>query len=162
MGKTQVVIVNEKDEIIGYKGRESVAKEDIYRVAGLWIENSRGEVFLTKRVFSKKNDPGKWSPAVSGTVEEGETYDSNIYKEAEEEIGLKDCELQKGEKRRITGEHNFFVQWYFAKLDKKIEDFKLDKGEVEEAWWFSKEEVEKMIEQNPEKLVEGLKRIPRL
>ena len=32
--------------------------------------------------------PEVWGPAVSGTNEEGETYDSNIIKEAQEEIGL--------------------------------------------------------------------------
>ncbi len=29
-----------------------------------------------------------WGSAVAGTVEKGEDYESNIYKETEEEIGL--------------------------------------------------------------------------
>jgi isopentenyldiphosphate isomerase len=162
MDKSQVIIVDEKDEIIGYKDRESVVKEDIYRVTGLWVENSQGKILLVQRAFSMRNSPGKWGPAVAGTVEKGETYDNNIVKEAEEEIGLKDCSLQKGEKRRITGEHNFFVQWYFTKLDRLVEDFQVDKREVEDLKWFSREEVERMMKETPEKVVEGLKKIPRL
>lgn len=162
MNTEQVVIVNEKDEVIGYKNREDTDKNDIFRVTGLWIENSQGEILLAQRVFSEKNDPGKWGPAVSGTVEKGETYDSNILKEAKEEIGLVNCELQKGEKRRVNGDNKFFVQWFFAKVDKNAEDFKLDKREVEEIRWFSKEELEIMIKKTPEKLVKGLKRIPKL
>jgi isopentenyldiphosphate isomerase len=162
MDKSQVIVVNEKDEIIGHKNRNGIDENNIYRVTGLWVENSQGEILLTRRAFSKKTDLGKWGPAVSGTVEKGETYDSNMLKEAEEEIGLKHFSLQKGEKKRVSGDNEFFVQWYFAKLDRKIEDFKINKEEIVEARWFSREEVEKMIKENPEKMVKGLKRIPRL
>ena len=45
-------------------------------VATPFIENP---IFL--RSFTKSHDPGKWGPAVAGTVEEGETY--NFLKEGQ-------------------------------------------------------------------------------
>lgn len=161
MGKVQI-IVDENDKIIGFKDRDKTTKDDIYRVTGLWLENSRGEILLAQRAFSKKNGPGKWGPAVSGTVEKGETYDRNILKEAEEEIGLKNIEFQKGEKMRATGNHNYFAQWYFAKLDRDAKDFKINKEEVEQVRWFTKDELEKKIQESPEKVVSGLQQMTNL
>lgn len=105
----KIPIVNESDEVIAYKERESIAVEDIYRVSALWVKNSKGESLLAQRAFTKKHSPGKWEPAVAGTVEEGEDYDSNIIKEIEEELGLKDIKIFKAKKIRRTGLHNFFV-----------------------------------------------------
>src|SRR3989338_6686941 len=86
--KQQIPIVNDRDVGIGYKFREEITKEDIYRVSALWVTNSQVMILLAKRALTKKNSPGEWGPAVSGTVDKGETYEGNIYREAEEELGL--------------------------------------------------------------------------
>ena len=112
MTKPRIIIVNDQDEIMGHKERGTLVSEDIYRVAGLWVTNSNGNILLAQRQLGKRNDPGKWGPAVAGTVDEGETYESNIIKEAEEEIGLEDISPTKSKKRRYTGEHNYFCQWF--------------------------------------------------
>lgn len=151
------IIVNENDEIIGYKNRNEIVSNDIYRATGLWIENSAGEVLLAQRSFLKKNEPGKWGPAVSGTVEKGETYESNIVKEAFEEIGLTGYKFRKAEKMRIFGKHNYFAQWFFVKLDREIEDFVLEKGAFEQIKWFGRVELKSALEATPENFVAGLK-----
>jgi len=84
----EIPIVKNNDEIIKYKKRSEILENDIYRVSSLWITNSSGEVLLAKRAKIKKNHPGVWGPAVSGTVEKDETYYENILKETNEEIGL--------------------------------------------------------------------------
>ena len=91
----KIIIVDEDDNIIGSKERNSIVSGDIYRVSALLIENSKGEILLAQRALTKKHDPGKWGPPVAGTVEEGETYESNIVKEAEEELGLKNIQIIK-------------------------------------------------------------------
>ncbi len=48
----------------------------------MWLRNSLGQSLLAKRSASKELDPSKWGPAVAGTIEAGQTYESNIYKEA--------------------------------------------------------------------------------
>lgn len=78
----KIPVVNEQDEIIDYKDRSVLDPRDLCHVTGLWVTDSDGNILLAQRSFKKKHDPGIWGPAVSGTVEEGETYESNIIKEA--------------------------------------------------------------------------------
>ncbi|HSX32637.1 MAG TPA: hypothetical protein VLF43_05225 [Candidatus Saccharimonadales bacterium] len=53
-----LVIVDEGDEVIGHKNRDSFAPEDIYRVARLIIVNSHNQVLMAQRALIKKKDPG--------------------------------------------------------------------------------------------------------
>jgi isopentenyldiphosphate isomerase len=123
MSKPRVIIVNDQDEIIGYKERGTVQLEDIYRVSALWVTNSQGDILLAQRSFNKKHHPGGWGPAVAGTVDEDESYEENIIKEATEEVGLKDIKPQKSKKVRVTlatGDHNHFTQWFTLVVDKPL------------------------------------------
>jgi isopentenyl-diphosphate Delta-isomerase len=154
----KIPIVDENDEIVTHKERENLDyKKDIYRVASLWINNSKGEILLARRAFTKKHSPGKWGPAVAGTVEEGETYESNIIKEAEEEIGLKNIAPQKGKKERISTKYNYFAQRFHLNLDKPIEEFKPSEREVAEMKWFSKEELKILLDNSPEEIIDAIR-----
>ncbi len=157
MAKAKIVIVNENDEIIGYKERGTLNQSDIYRVSALWIQNSKGEVLLAQRSFNKKNNPGKWGPAVAGTNDEGESYESNIIKEAEEEIGLKNNHFQKSFHNKKNGKHKHFTQWFFALVDKNINEFTIQQEEVEKIKWFKKEELLKEINNFPDKFLKSIK-----
>ena len=129
----KIQIVNANDELIGVKERSEIDfQNDIYRVSALWVTNSKGETLLAKRAAIKRNDPNKWGPAVAGTIDEGETYDENIYKEADEEIGLMGVEFTKIKKTRITYPRNYFCQWYSVTLDRDPNSFKLQDEELAE------------------------------
>jgi isopentenyldiphosphate isomerase len=154
----KIIIVDDKDNIIGIKERESITKMDIYRVSVLWIVNSKDEILLARRSLNKTNSPGKWGPAVAGTVEESETYDSNIIKETEEEIGLKNIKPQKGLKIKMATKYNYFCQWYFIKIDRNLDEFKLQEDEVEEIKWFSKEELLREMEEDQDEFIQSVKR----
>jgi isopentenyldiphosphate isomerase len=145
MSDKEIIIVNDKDEIIGYKDRKLVRDDEICRVTGLWLENDKGEILLAQRALDKRYGPGKWGPACSGTVEEGETYDENIYKEAREEIGLEGIKFKQGPKKLVQQSHFYFAKWYFAKVNKKIEEFKIDKKEVEAIRWISLDNLKKEV-----------------
>ena len=147
------IIVNEKDEVIGSKKREDITSSDIYRVSALWLTNNTGEVLIVQRAFTKKHDPGLWGPAVSGTVEEGQTYDSNIVKETEEELGLTELSITKGPKILRTGKHTRFCQWYFAHTDKKITDLTLHTEEVIAARWISPALLLAEVREHPERFI---------
>jgi isopentenyldiphosphate isomerase len=149
MGKkmTKIIIVDKEDKVIGSKERGTLDYEkDIYRVAALWVTNSKNEVLLAKRALTKKHNPGKWGPAVAGTVDEGETYDLNIVKEAREELGLKDINPEKWIKNNTVGKQRYqhFTQWYRLKLDKSLDYFKLQEEEVKEIKWFNKDELKEL------------------
>lgn len=148
--KRRVTIVNEQDEIIDYKQRRDVAQQDIYRVSALWLTNPRGDILLAQRSLAKKHHPGLWGPAVAGTVEEGETYDENIVKEAEEEIGLTGIHPVASKKERVTGGHNHFTQWYTLTVDKTADEFAVQPEEVAQVKWFTRAELEQELRGHPE------------
>lgn len=139
--KQDVIIVNEQDAIIWYKQRWTINKEDIYRVSALLVKNMKWEFLLAQRSLSKNNNPWEWSFSVAGTIEQWETYDSNIIKEIEEEIWIYDLKYKKAFKKRIYWKHNFFCQFYISILDKPIEDFKIQEEELEDIRWFSENEI---------------------
>ncbi|MDP3964048.1 MAG: NUDIX domain-containing protein [bacterium] len=152
----RIIIVDADDQIIGHKERHLIQPEDKYRVSALWITNSRGDILLAKRSQQKERHPGKWGPAVAGTVEEGESYDDNIKKETEEELGVTSVTLTRGPKTETLGPHNHFTRWYFLTLDRSIEDFKIEKNEVEEIRWVPKDELMRDIKVNPGRYLDSI------
>lgn len=157
--KPPITIVDEQDNIIGYKDREiGLGPNDIYRVSALWITNSKGEVLLARRAYNKSHDPGKWGPAVAGTVEQGETYESNILKEAYEELGLTGIKFEVGPKKyRVTSKYSYFGQWYYLKIDKPINEFKIQEDEVAEIRYFSKEDLKREVAEKPDEFLNSIK-----
>lgn len=152
----RTVIVNDQDEIIGYKAFGTLSQADIYRVAALWVTNSQGDILLAQRQLGKRHDPGKWGPAVAGTVEEDETYEDNIIKEAAEEIGLLDIHPLPGPKRRTKDPYNYFTQWYRLTVDTPTADFVLQEEEVKAVRWMSPARLKQDLADHPERYIKGL------
>jgi isopentenyldiphosphate isomerase len=148
----KIPIVNEQDEIIKIIDANERQKGDIGRVSALWITNENGGILLAQRAFRKLRDPGRWGAGVAGTLEEGETYEQNVIKEAEEEIGLKNFTLKFERKVRRSSSHEYFAQWFSAVVKKEYPFIKQD-HEVEQIKWFSKGEILKMFKENPELFV---------
>lgn len=148
-----IPIVNEADEVIGSKERVALGPDDIYRVAALWVTNPDGDILLTQNAASKAKYPGKWAAAVAGTVEGDEDYDTNIVKEAKEEIGL-DIPIEKlqlGPKFRFKNEKsNHFAQNFFYVFEGSVGDLVVDPGEVAQLQWFSREKLKDMLAASPE------------
>lgn len=150
----QIPIVDENDNIIGYKEREDRNPKDIFRITAIWITDENGNMLLQQRKLNKKINPGKWGPAASGTIEKGETYDSNAYKEMEEEIGVSGVELSKLEKVfREPNSGRKFVQLYSCKIPSNYH-LMAQEEEVEQLKWFSKEELLDMYSRKPEEFVD--------
>jgi len=157
MKKEKIIIVNESDEIINYKYRKILDNsEDIYRCSALWITNSDNKILLAKRSLNKEHNPGKWGPAVAGTNDQGETYEQNMVKEAKEEIGLDNLNLIECPKLREKGKYNHFTQWFIANVDKNINEFKIQKEEVDQIKWFEKQELLEEIKKNPTNFLNGM------
>jgi isopentenyldiphosphate isomerase len=148
-----IPIVNEQDEIIGHKERADILPNDIYRATSLWITNSKGDILLAQRSLHKKTSPGRWGPAVAGTVEEGEEYENNIIKEAQEEIGITGLSFKLGPKIRIHGPGEYFDQWFTGCIDWDVEKFRIDKNEVGQLKWLTEKDLRTEFKNNPEILV---------
>jgi len=156
----KIIIVDEDDQIIGHKNRDEITSGDIYRSSSLWIINRQGEILLAQRALSKDHGPGMWGPAVEGTIERGETYESNMIKETGEELGLLNVKPIEKDKIRVAGKWNHFCQRFLLVLDRNAKDFAIDKAEVEQVRWFSKEELSAKMKENPRMFVASMEPFP--
>ncbi len=147
-----IPVVNKKDEIIEYRERDLVTKNDIYRISALWLANSGEEFLLAQRSFDKKHNPGKWGPAVAGTVAKDEDYLTNIVRETKEEIGidLQKYEFEKTDKILTGAEWKFFCQWYILRADISLNEFVFPKDEVAQLKWVKKKDFERDLAKCPE------------
>lgn len=152
----KIPIVDENDNLIEYRKRDNLDTDAIYRVSSLWITDTDGKILLARRAFDKSHDPGKWGPAVAGTVEEEETYVENIVKEAEEELGLKDIHPVVGIKKRRKSKWNYFVQEFLLTLPAGFNDFKIATNEVAEVKWFTDIELRRKLKKNPDDFLNGI------
>ncbi len=148
---TKVIVVDENDKVIGSKERNDRSQKDIIRVSGLLVYNSENAILIARRSLNKVNDPGKWGPAVAGTVEEGETYISNIVKEAQEEIGLivnvQGLKIERHSYQETN--HKYFSTLFSVVVDRSIPDFVIQKEEVEEIRWIPIQELVKWFDAVP-------------
>lgn len=156
MKASKIIIVDENDRVIGSKERSRITQADTYRATGLWVTDSKGRILLAQRGLNKSHHPGKWGPAVSGTVEEDETYEENVLKEAKEELGLDNINVIEEQKKRRKGKYNYFAQWFSVVLDIDISEIKIQKEEVEQVKWFTKEELNKQVNKHPENFLKGV------
>jgi isopentenyl-diphosphate delta-isomerase len=156
--KNLIVIVDAEDNILGYKNREEINNEkDIYRVSALWVTDKDGNILLAQRALTKKHHPGLFGPAVAGTVEQGETYEYNIQKEAEEELGLEDLDINKIKTEFNDGKYKHFTRWFKSKIDRDTQ-MSLREDEIASVRWFDPQELKRLLEDQPELFLESLKK----
>jgi isopentenyldiphosphate isomerase len=148
-----VPLVNEFDEVIGFKQRDEITPTDINRATGLWITNSKKEILLARRSLTKRFSPNRWGPAAAGTLEKDESYLENIIKEMQEELGLGNITPLPVKKLLMSGYHPHFTQWFSCVIDKPCNSFTIQTEEVSEIRWFTPEEVLKMLKDQPELFV---------
>ncbi len=150
--KAKVVIVDEGDNIIGHKLYDDINfPSEIYRVSRLWVTDREENVLLQKRSDNLNVFPGRWGCAAAGTNDEGETYETNIIKEAKEEIGLSIVHPMVLHKRleRYTGERNVFCTYFIYKLDTVTPEVVFDNDEVSKIKWFSPDELKEFVRTSP-------------
>jgi len=156
--ETQVIIVDKDNNIIGHKSRSELTSEDIYRVSAVRITDENGKILLGQRALTKKKNPWKRWSSVAWTLELGETYESNIIKEIEEEIGIKmtldQLQAQPIEYREWSWWKNkYFGQWFVWIYDWEKSLLKKQDEEVEALKRFTKEELQQELENTPEKFL---------
>ena len=85
-------IVDEEGNTIG-EALRSVCHDGksllLHPVVHLHVFNSSGELFLQKRSLAKDILPGKWDTSVGGHISPGESVTDALYREASEELGMK-------------------------------------------------------------------------
>ena len=135
-------IVNTEGEVVGSATREECHAGTflLHPVVHLHIFNSAGELYLQKRVMTKKIQPGKWDTAVGGHVDYGEQIEDALVRETREELGVRDFTpefLMRYEFRSQVEAELVYI--YKCVYDG---DFNLDPSEVDEGRFWSLDEIQ--------------------
>jgi len=158
MSDELIDIVDENNKIIEKQLKSKAHKEGLlHRVAHVWIYNSKGEILLQLRAKNKPLFPNVWDVSAAGHITAGEEVIISALREIKEEIGLqlKEKDLDYGYIIRTSSSgENFqneeFAYTYFYKFDGDVFKLKLQEEEVQQVKFFSFEEIENMLNNNPE------------
>ena len=149
-----VDILDEKGNLIGEVKlkREAHAKGLWHRASHIWIYNSKGEILLQLRSKNKSLYPNLWDVSAAGHVSAGQSYDEAAVRELFEELGVKAAisELKNIENRKLDiklgATHNReFIQVYLLKLNKNINNLKVQKEEIEQVKFMPLDKFESEI-----------------
>lgn len=108
-----------------------------------YIYNSKGDFLIQKRVDTKTFLPGGWDIHM-GHVMAGETSKSAIIREIHEELGVKVDEVTFL-KRIVWEKYNHFIDIYVLCKDVDLSDLTLQKSEVADVKYISKDEMLELI-----------------
>lgn len=158
----KIVIVDKNDNVIGSAEKLDVLQKGlIRRIVRIFLFNSKGELFLQWRSKKMETYPETWDQSAGGHVDEGETYLQAAKRETSEELGIHvenfeeigKCYLEDDYKGRKIKE---FSMVYKIVYDG---DISIDNDEVAKGMWFSLEEVDRLVDESPEKFPDAFIRI---
>ncbi|MCB0699184.1 MAG: isopentenyl-diphosphate Delta-isomerase [Chitinophagaceae bacterium] len=90
-----VIIVNEKDEWLGYVEKMQAHKEGLlHRAFSVFVMNNNNEILLQRRALDKYHSGGLWSNTCCSHPWVGESTMAAAHRRLVEEMGF-DCELEK-------------------------------------------------------------------
>ncbi len=149
MNKSEILpIVNEDGIVIGKENRSVCHNRTfiLHPVIHIHILNSN-KLFLQKRSFEKKIQPGKWDTSVGGHITYGDDVETSAYREAEEELGIvNELELipimeyiwESAVEREYI---HVFKCFYSGSIS-------IDNSEVIDGKYWSRKEIEKSLNKN--------------
>lgn len=137
------IIVDEKDNVVGYKTRFECHhnKNLIHRVTNIAIFNTKGEILLQKRSMTKDLYPGFFTLSASGHVSKGESYEQAAKREMEEEIGLKNIPIKEVAKKIVESDEETEMLTLYKGICEG--PFSFQKDEIQSVKFYSKDEIKK-------------------
>lgn len=162
-------IIDVLDEKNGEKTGQTISKDEAHQ-KGIWhgaihiliVTKDKTKTLLQKRCEEKKLYPNTWDVSVGGHISSGEDALTSAKRELEEELGLNpndyDFELVEIVKEKLNNNgitSNEFIHTFVIYSDIELSDIKVQKEEVSDVIWLSKEELMNLIEDN--KLVPHVK-----
>lgn len=151
-------IVDLNNDPVGQATREEIYQYlHPHRIVHVLIMNAEGKIALQLNAEHKKFYPGYWGTSVGGHVQSGESYEEAARREAEEEFGLTDIELQTlGELVFVTPKgQTKFIKVFSTTCEKPLS---FDPSETEKIEYFAIDDIRKM-RRNGERFAPELLRI---
>ena|SRR3989344_799012 len=128
----EVVVVNEKDEVIGTMPKEEAHKDGtLHRIAVTYVENGKGEILVQNRA------DGYVDHSSAGHVDPGESYLEAAKRELSEELGVSGVELKYvGHSRTLEEKYPGAVVSHIFDIFSCVADpGKLQEDEVKSVYW---------------------------
>lgn len=125
-GDEVLPVVDVQGRVVGSATRRECHSRSniLHPVVHLHLIRSDGALFLQLRPMSKFVQPGKWDTAVGGHVDFGESIDSALLRETQEELGLTDLEVKFIDSYIFESEiERELVYVYFSRFDDEISHF---------------------------------------
>lgn len=138
---TYLPLVDENGHIIGRATRETCHSGSflLHPVVHLHVFDQQGRLYLQKRADTKDIQPGKWDTSVGGHVDEGETIEAALLREANEELGLTDIQPTFLFKYPFRSSVEYeLVHTYFLVNDQPL---KPDPEEISEGLFWTKDAI---------------------
>ena len=156
----EVVLVDKNDNPLGTMGKMQAHKSGaLHRAFSIFIFNSKGEMMIHQRAFSKYHSPGLWTNACCSHPRINETTEEAAHRRLKEEMGF-DCNLKeefsflyKADVGDGLIEHEF-DHVFFGEFNGKPE---INPAEVEEWKFVNHEILKEEIKNNPEEFTEWFK-----
>ncbi len=158
----KIMIVDENDHPTGESmSREQAWKDGRYhRHIRIVLQDENGRFLLQKRSLTKASYPGLWTDAVSGHVDEGETYETTAPRELLEEIGistkLEKIGVFKMQDKNERGTINTFNCVFKGTIPSSTQ-LTLEPNEVTEVRWVSLDALKQDLRKNPHLYTPGLR-----
>ena len=156
----EVVLVDKNDNPLGTMGKMQAHKSGaLHRAFSIFIFNSKGEMMIHQRAFSKYHSPGLWTNACCSHPRINETTEEAAHRRLKEEMGF-DCNLKeefsflyKADVGDGLIEHEF-DHVFFGEFNGKPE---INPVEVAEWKFVNHEILKEEIKNNPEEFTEWFK-----
>ncbi len=141
-------LVNENDEVIGQQSRAEIYQQNQsnFRVVNLFLVNAKGQLWIPKRVATKKLFPLCLDMSMGGHVDSGESYREALKREVSEELNMS----TQDDDYRLLG--HFFPHVHHLSAFMKVYEMTIDTAPVYnpddfcEADWMMPDELLAAIE----------------
>lgn len=140
-------ILNADGEFVGkttLRGKCNMKQGEYHLVVHIWVLSSRGDILIQRRSENKKLMPGEWA-ATGGAAISGEDSYTAANRELYEELGIPSNKHTLKKITRIKRRNSLLDIWFIT-TDISIEKLRLQKDEVAEAQWITREDFVNMIE----------------
>ncbi|HPR09630.1 MAG TPA: NUDIX domain-containing protein [Candidatus Saccharibacteria bacterium] len=155
-----IMIVDEQDSPIGEASMQEAQDKGLWhRVVRCVVQDAKGRWLLQKRQSFLFTNPGKWDMSATGHVDPGEDYEAAAHRELKEEVGIDRAELvewfrETTEFTKGPKQYRRFNRTYKVPYSGQVITPNL--AEVSEAKWFTRVELEALLDEAAELASEKL------
>ena len=159
----RIIFVDKDDSLIGVGTREEAWEKGMYlRIVRVILRDENGRILSQYRSPEKKSYPNTWTDSASGHVDEGDTYDTAVMRELQEELGvavdLKPIGKFTSEDIVDNKNINEINAIYEGRVNSSLE-FNLQKSEVSKIKWYELEELVQEMKDTPHSFTPGFREL---